>query len=150
MRPVKQRGEKRTGLAGIVVDRLFAHQNQIGPFAKNECLQDAGHVPGIERLFTLHQDCPISTHRQTAAELFLIIRTADAHGEDLGITARLAKPDRFFECNRIERVDHKRQLVVVDSTAILPKRNPLIGIGNAFGGNQYFHRHSLAAFRNLF
>ncbi len=133
------RRARQAGLAAIVLHGLFAHQNQIGLLSLYDHLEDTSDVPRIKRCVTLDQHRPIGAHRQPATELFLIVGSADADDENLGIATRLAKSNSFFQRDRIERIDYKGQLVIVNPTSILAQRNPLIGVGNAFGGNQYFH-----------
>ncbi len=65
--PAESCGEELSGLSGIVVDGLFAHEDELWFESSSQFGEDAGNVPGVQRHGRIDADCSVGSHGQSRA-----------------------------------------------------------------------------------
>ena len=118
MRPAEQAREHLAGLIAIVVDRLLAHDDEVGAFILDHALQHLGDAERLDQRIGLHQDGAVGAHGERGAERILRFDRADRHGDDLGRLAALLDANRFLDGDFVERVHRHLDVGEIDPAAV--------------------------------
>src|SRR6266851_4596265 len=102
--PPEVLGEQLARDVVVDVHRLLAHQHQVRLLRVDHRLQHARHAVGIHERVVLDQDAAVGAHREPAANLGPRRGRADAHHDHFRRHVRVAKPERFFHGDLIERI----------------------------------------------
>jgi hypothetical protein len=133
-----------TGLIGVIVDRLFAQQDQIRIFL---FCHGKKHVCRRQRFYgsvRLHQNCTVGTHGQRGAQLLLGVGDPDAYRDDFDVRAALLDAQRLFERDFVKRVDAHFYPVEHDAAAVGLDPNPHVVINDALDAHHdLLHESSL-------
>ncbi len=82
LRPAEQAGEHLAGLIAVIVDGLFAEEDDVRLFLGDERLEDSCDAKWLDCLVVLHVDASVGPHRQGSSDSFLALDRADGHDHD--------------------------------------------------------------------
>ena len=107
--PVEEAGEHGAGLAAVVVDGLFAQEDQVGAFLLGDGVEQFGDAERFERflLGDLDVDGAVGAHGEGGAERVGAFGGAGADGDDVfdWVGFAFAEADGFFEGELVEGVE---------------------------------------------
>ena len=151
LRPAELPGEHLADLVGVAVDRLLAHDHQVGLLLLDDRLQHVHHDERVELAsFGVDADGAVGAHRERRADLLRGVLRTDGDDDDLAAAARvglavLEEAQRGLDRVLVERVDHPGRAGQVD-VAVLDLRL-LLRVGDPLDGNEDLHGDSF--FRDL-
>ena len=149
LRPAEQLGEHLAGAVGVVVDRLLAHEDEVGLLLLDELLEHARHGERLEVLVGDDEDGAVGAHREAGAELLLRGLRADADQHDLAAGVLLLDAQRLLDGDLVEGVHHPLDVVGDDAGAVGVDLELVSGSGTRFTVTRIFTGESpWGEFRN--
>src|SRR6185437_6478420 len=139
LRPAEQRGQHLAGLVAVVVDRLFAKDDQAGLLRPDDGFQDLGDGERLDRAVGLHQDAAVGAHRERGADGFGGLRRPDRHGDDLARLAGFLQPDRLFDGDLVEGIHRHLDVGQFDAGAVRLDPDLDVEIDDPLHGHENFH-----------
>ena len=141
--PAESGGQELAGLGRVVVDGLLAHQDQLRFESSSQFGEDTRDVPGVQRFGGVDADRPVGSHGQGRPQFVLVRLASDPHHHDFDIVASFLQPQCLLDGDRVEGVDHEREVRGIDFESIGGDSNHPVGIGDSLGRNQHQEAHAV-------
>ena len=141
----QMRRQHLSGLVGVVVDRLFAEENEIRIFLLRQGEKGLRRDQRLDGRVGLHQDRPVGAHGERGAQLLLRVGDADAHRQHLDVADALLDAQRLLERDLVERIDAHLDAVEHDPAAVGLDPHAHVVVDDALDTHHDFlHQRSLA------
>ena len=131
--------EHLSGLAGIVVDGLLAHDDEVGRFLGDDRREQLGDGERLRRLLGPDMDAAVSAHRQRRADGLLAWLRPHRHGDDLLRRAGLDKAQRLLDGDLVERVHRHLHVGELHPRLVRLDADLDVGIDHALHRDEHLH-----------
>ena len=140
LRPAEQCGEHLAGLVAVVVDGLFAENDEAGALRVDDGLQKLGDGERFDDFVAgFDEDAAVGAHRERGADRLLRFRRSDRDRDDLGDGALFLEADGFFDGDLVERVHRHLDVGKLDARAVGLDSDLDVVVDDPFDGHQHFH-----------
>src|SRR5690606_11026903 len=134
LRPAEQTSEHLSGLVAIVVDRLFAENDELWLLALDHFLKQLGDGKRLDHGVGLDQDGAVGAHGERGAQRVLRLGAADGHGDDLGGLAAPLDADGLLDGDLVEWIHRHLDVGKVNPAAVGLDADLDVEIDNPFYG----------------
>ena len=136
-----------TGGVHVVVDRLFACQNNAGLLFFDNLGKDLGNGQRLDICVHVigghNQDGAVGAHRQRGAQGFLALLDADRNSDDfVGLTG-FFQADGLFDGNLVKGVHRHFDVGKIDTASVRFDANLHVIVDHAFDRYEHLHWHGL-------
>src|SRR5690242_1656432 len=139
LRPAEERREHLPRLVGVVVDRLLAHEHELGRFLLDDRLEKLGHGERLELGIGLDQNRAVGAQRQRRPKRLLARGDPARHGDQLGRDALLLEANGLLDRDLVERIHRHLDVRGIDAGPVRPDPYLDVEIDDAFDRNENFH-----------
>src|SRR6478672_6526077 len=139
LRPAEQTSQHLARLIGVVVDRLLAHDDEVGLLVLDHALQHLGDAKRLDQRIGLHQNGAVGAHGERGAKRVLRFDRADRHGDHLGRLPALLDANRLFDGDLVERVHRHLDVGEVDPGAVRLDANLDVEVDDTLHRNENLH-----------
>ena len=144
LRPVLQGGEHLAGLVGVVVDGLFAADDELRLFLVAEGFQELGDGQRLEVDVGFDEDAAVGTDGHGGAQGFLAGSDAAGDGDDFSRDAGFLETDGFFDGDFVKGVHAHLDVGEVDSATVRLHAYLDVVVHYPFHGDENFHKALLS------
>ena len=137
--PAEQGGQHLAGLVAVVVDRLFAENDQTGLFLLHHRLQKLGDGERLQLVIGLHVDRAIGPHGKRGPKSLLTFRRPERDGDHLLGLARFLQADRLLVGDLIEGIHRHFYVRGVDTGAVGLDPDLDVVVHDPLDRHEHFH-----------
>jgi len=123
------------GLVGIIINGLFADDQQLRLFLVRHGLEQLGHGQRLQFGIGFHQNGTVSAHGQSGAQGFLALLHAHGNHNDFGGLAGFLQTYGFFHRNFVKGVHRHLDVGDIDIRPVSLHPNLHVVIDNAFNSD---------------
>ena len=139
LRQVSQCSQHLTRLVAIVVNGLFAQDDQARLFFVNQGFEQFGHRQWLQFFCGFNQDGAVGADGHGGAQCFLTLRYAARNSDHFSGKALLFQSNCFFHSNLIEGVHAHFDVGDIDARAVRFDAHLHVVINNPLHGHKNFH-----------
>jgi hypothetical protein len=137
--PTEHLGDHLADDVGVVVDRLLAHEDDLGLLGVDELLEGARDHRRLDGVLADHQDGAVRAHGEAGPELLLGDLPPDAGENDLGAALLFLDSQRLFDGDLAEGIDDVFDVVADDSGAVWTHLDRGVRVRDPLRRYQNFH-----------